>query len=196
MAKRKAAAGKRVNYVLVTKDSDEGRPMYKALNGLVEKFHTELNNARILLAWATGWKADVDGRCTLGKCKKASDLDRELAPFDFVILLNRSWWQTATELQRHALLDHELAHATTRVDREGEPMRDERGRALYRMRKHDLEEFSEVALRWGLYKRDLELMARAIKSGPTQASLLDPPKSASTKPTGKTVALPMPAPGH
>lgn len=192
MAKRKTAAGKRVNYVLVAKDTDEGRPMYKALNGLVEKFHEELTNARILLAWSTGWKADTDGRCVLGKCKKASDLDRELAPFDFVILLHRAWWQSATELQRTALLDHELTHATTRLDRDGEPMRDERGRVLYRMRKHDLEEFAEVALRWGLYKRDLEQMARAIKSGPTQASLIEPPKAA--KPPSSKAALPMPGP--
>lgn len=156
--------------------------MYPMLNKLVEQHHEELTNARIALAWNTAWKADVDGRLKLGKCKKASDLDRELAAFDFVVMLQMEWWQNAsvTDDQRRALLDHELCHATVRLDREGEPMRDERGRVVYRTRKHDIEEFSEIVERHGLYKRDLERFASAMRRS-KQKSLIA--EEAPTKPT-------------
>jgi hypothetical protein len=122
-----------------------GEPVYRLLRELVMAYHEHLKDARIALAWCTSWKPDVDGRVTLGKCKKASDLDRELATFDFIILLKKSFWQdlAVTPDQRRALLDHELCHAGVKLDeRTGEPVYDERGRKVYRVVKHDVEEFS------------------------------------------------------
>lgn len=157
---------KRIPYKILSRESGAGKSLYKLLDNLVEEHHEELEQAkaRIMLAWALNWKADADGNRKLGRCKKASDLDRELAAWDFVILLNQSWVEDAevTEAQRAALIDHELCHATTRVDKNGEPIVDERGRTVFRMRKHDLEEFSEIVQRHGLWKKDLENMARAM----------------------------------
>lgn len=155
---------KRVSYELVDRDSLSGRPMYELLGELVTKYHDDLREARIGLAWCTSWKPDVDGRVTLGKCRKASDLDRELAAFDFVILLSRSFWQDSftTQLQRTALLDHELTHGAVAHNKDGEPLVDERGRRVYRMRRHDLEEFAVIAQRYGCYKRDLEYFAQSL----------------------------------
>ena len=148
---------KKVAYELIDRAGEVGRPMYALLDELVDAHHDELAAAHIALAWNTAWKPDVDGRVTLGKCRKASDLDRELAEFDFVIILRRDFWQHAqvTALQRRALLDHELTHATVRLDKDGEPVIDERGRQVYRLRKHDIEEFGCIVARYGLYKRDL-----------------------------------------
>lgn len=167
---------KRVSYKLIPKETDAGKAMYPMLNRLIEQHHSELTNARIALAWNLSWKPDVDGRVTLGKCKKASDLDRELHAYDFVIMLRMEFWQdgSVTDDQRRALLDHELCHAQVRHDRDGEPMRDERGRVVYRTRKHDIEEFSEIVARHGIYKRDLEAFATALKRS-KQWSLLDAP---------------------
>jgi Putative phage metallopeptidase len=130
-----------------------------------------VRDATFALAWCTAWKADVDGRQTLGQCKRASDLDRELAEYDFVILLQKAFWQdiSVTDLQRAALLDHELCHAAVAHDKRGEPIEDERGRKVYRLRKHDLEEFAEIAARYGTWKRDLELFAVALRRSPQQA---------------------------
>ena len=160
---KKSKKPKRVAYTLL--DPEGHRPMYKAVARLVTEHHRELINANIVLAWCTSWRTDVDGRQTLGMCKKASDLDRELAPYDFVVLLNRDFWTnpTVTDEQRDALLDHELCHATIKLDPEThEPMEDERGRKVYRIRKHDLEEFAEIAARHGCWKRDLERFAVAL----------------------------------
>lgn len=158
------AKPKKVSYRLIDRAGDEGAPMYALLEELVDAYHRDLQQARIALAWCLSWKPDVDGRVTLGKCKRAGDLDRELAAFDVIILLQRSFWQDplTTDLQRRALVDHELCHASVKYDNDGEPAVDERGRIVYRTRKHDLEEFSEIADRYGCWKRDLEHFARAI----------------------------------
>lgn len=171
---RRMKREKPIAYALIDPDSDIGRPMYERLHRLIAQHHVELDrtNARIALAWAKSWKADVDGRVTLGKCKKASDLDRELAPYDFVILLNRWFWldSRVTDEQRQALLDHELMHAAVAYDDAGEIKRDERGRAVFRTRKHDLEEFSDIVDRHGVWKRDIEAFARALRRAESKTS--------------------------
>jgi hypothetical protein len=161
---KKSKRPKAVTYQLLQPDSEIGKPMYELLNRLVRQHHNDLDrhNARIALAWCTSWKSDVDGHVTIGKCRKASDLDKELAPWDFVILLSRDFWDRATEKQRAALVDHECMHAAVKYDADGEPVVDARGRTVFRTRKHDLEEFSDVVTRHGTYKRDLEQFAKAL----------------------------------
>lgn len=156
---------KKLAYELIDKSSAIGPPMYLLLSDLVCEHHPELRDARIALAWALSWKPDVDGKVTIGKCKKASDLDRELAAFDFVILLSKAFWTDlrVDENARRALLDHELHHATVKYDESGEPVFDERGRIVYRLRKHDIEEFTGIVQRYGTYKRDLEEFAAALR---------------------------------
>ena len=168
MAKSKKA----VVYELIGRSEVIGAPMYALLDELVAEHHADIRHARIGLAWAKAWKADKDGRLTLGKCKKASDLDRELAEYDFIILLNQNFWTSALteDKQRAALLDHELCHAAVCVDKYGDPIEDERGRKVYRIRKHDIEEFAQIVERYGCYKRDLERFAESIRRG-TQGEL-------------------------
>lgn len=163
---------KKVSYEFIDRISLVGIPMYELLDDLVIKHHEELVDARIALAWCTSWSADVDGRVTLGKCKKASDLDRELAQFDFVIMLSRDFWENSrvTNQQRTAPLDHELMHATVALDPKGEPKQDERGRTVYRIRKHDIEEFGAIVARYGLYKRDLTWFIAQVPNVRTVAS--------------------------
>lgn len=172
---RRVSTPKSLTYVLIPRDADWGREMYELLYQLVDEHHEELSqcNVRIALAWCTSWKPDVDGRVTLGKCKKASELDRELAPYDFVILLSRDFWQKpqVTALQRKALLDHELMHAAVVHDSEtGDPKVDEKGRTLFRIRKHDLEEFEAIARRYGCWKGDIEAFMQAINRAEKNAS--------------------------
>lgn len=166
----KKAKTKKVAYELIGEGTDVGTPMYLLLAELVAKHHDHLREARIALAWAKSWKPDVDGRLVLGKCKKASDLDRELAAFDFIILLNKGFWLDfeVSDAQRRALLDHELCHAERAYDQLGEPIIDERGRHVYRIRKHDIEEFAAIVERHGCYKRDLEVFADSLRRRGTQ----------------------------
>lgn len=175
-SRKKVKGPKRVSYELIDPKNVIGQPIYKLLRELVREHHDHLVDARIALAWCTSWRPDVDGRCILGKCKKASDLDRELASFDFIILLKKSWWQDVRDVtnettgevitaadQRKALLDHELCHAGVKLDdRTNEVVRDERGRKVYRTVRHDIEEFSSVVARNGIWRHDIEQFAAAV----------------------------------
>ncbi len=167
MRRRQAGKPKRLTYELIERESDIGRPLYIILSELVEQHHEELHDARIALAWCTSWKPDVDGRVTLGKCVKASDLHRELAPYDFVILLSRAFFEDAlvTDIQRRALIDHELCHGGVKHDPTGEPEYDARGRKVFRLRKHDLEEFAVIGERYGCWKKDVEVFFGAVSRG-------------------------------
>mgnify|MGYP001601445371 CR=1 FL=1 len=58
------------------------------------------------------------------------------------------------------------------------------GRQIYRIRKHDLEEFADVVERYGTYKRDLELFPMALRRGPQQVAL--PPAGLISEPVAET----------
>lgn len=168
---------KAVNYQLVERDSEEGAPVYEMLRELVEEYHDHLTSNRIAVMWRFGWKADPDGRIQLGACKKASDIDRELRKnLDFVILLSWDFWSAAqvSDEQRKALLDHELMHAAEALDDDMEPKVDSRGRKVFRIRKHDVEEFTDIVRRHGIWKSDLEAFAEALYKR-AQAPLFNPP---------------------
>ena len=156
-------------YQVIPRDHVTSHAMYALLDELVQAHHEELREARIALAWALRWKPDTDGITKLGQCKKASELDRQLHDFDFVILLKRSFWidERVTDEQRAALLDHELCHGRLQRDRETNlPKRDGAGRLLYRIRKHDVEEFREIVERHGTWKGDLEAFAGSLRRAP------------------------------
>jgi hypothetical protein len=46
----------------------------------------------------------------LGKCCKASGFWKHLTDFDYVIIVWETFWKNATELEKKALLFHELKH--------------------------------------------------------------------------------------
>lgn len=155
------AKPKRINYELVPEAQVEP---YRLLEQVRRKWHAELVDARIALAWRVRLKADKDGHLLLGRCVKVSDLHREFAEYDFIVVLNREVWDDPEfgKDKKMALLDHELCHAAVVLDKHGDKKVDERGRGVYRMRKHDVEEFRAVVERHGCYKRDLEAFAKAL----------------------------------
>jgi hypothetical protein len=151
---------KKINFQLIPKTN----AAYDILEEVRSEYHEELEHAKIALAWRKTTKPDVDGRLVLGRCVKSSDLQRELVDWDFVIVLNREVWENDefTLKKKEALIDHELCHAARAVDKDGEDKEDEKGRPVWRVRKHDIEEFREVVQRHGCYKKDLEDFAKAL----------------------------------
>jgi hypothetical protein len=164
MRKFRPKKRKGIAYEVIPRDSVPGHSIYGVLDSLVEAHHGELQEARIALAWCTSWKPDADGHVRLGQMKKAGDLDRELHDYDAVILLRRAFWHDdrVTAAQKRALLDHELCHLRVKTDKDGILERDESGRVVYRVRKHDLEEFNEIVKRHGMWKADIEAFVRAL----------------------------------
>jgi len=151
--------GKKVNFELI---EDLKSEPYKIL-ATMRKWHDDIAEAAIALAWRTALKPDKDGHLVLGKCLKVSDLYREFAAFDFIILLNREVWEDSgfTVDKKKALMDHELCHAAA-VSNDDGAVYDERERRVFRTRKHDIEEFNAIVQRHGCYKHDLEVFAEAL----------------------------------
>ena len=158
MALRKA------NFELVQRDEEFGVESYELLDEVRNKWHVQLEGARIALAWRKNLKTDKYGQLTLGMCVLVHDLYKELAEYDFIIVLNREVWvdPTFTREQKMALVDHELCHADTAKCSDGEDKFDERGRRVYCIRPHDIQEFTAIVHRHGCYKRDLERFAEVI----------------------------------
>jgi hypothetical protein len=142
---------KKLPYELIDRFADPGRGLYQLMSDLIDKNHDDLKDARIALAWAMNWEPDVDGRIRLGAAQRASDLSRELAPYDFCILLSRKFFddKLTTERMRTAALDRELTKCAIKYDADGEPVEDEKGRKVYRLRDWDIKEFSAIVERYG-----------------------------------------------
>lgn len=164
----KAKAPRKVNFDLIAEKIDGKRSEpYRVLDEMM-KHHSDIQYAKIALAWRKRLKHDVDGHLKLGMCIKISDREKAVHPdtrYDYVILLNREVWQDIgfTIEKKRALMDHELCHAAPVLDKKTlEPVYDDNGRAVYRSRKHDIEEFRGVVERHGCYKADLEKFAEAL----------------------------------
>ncbi|MCC6358084.1 MAG: hypothetical protein IT450_05025 [Phycisphaerales bacterium] len=145
---------------------EEKPSLYAMMRELITKYHKHLEAAKIALFWRYGWKGDADDRLVLGQASKASDVDRELHDYDFVIQLNHEVCNSGewSDRQTEALLDHELSHCEAkRDDKTGQFVFDDKNRVVWRMRKHDIEEFRDIVTRHGLYKADLEAFAESIR---------------------------------
>jgi putative metallopeptidase len=156
----KARKPKPVNYDLIP-DNNEA---YKLLDTVRDKWHEDMYGAKIALAYRKRLKRDKDGFLMLGRCVKVSDLQKEFIPFDFIIVLNREVWTDISfdKKRKLALLDHEMCHASLSLDRDLERTTDEKGRTVYRTRRHDIEEFRSVVEHHGCYKADLEKFAESL----------------------------------
>jgi hypothetical protein len=158
---KKPKKPKKIAYELIT---DEGLLIYGLLKDLIERQHTHLLQARIALAWCTSWKRNVDGRLKQWACKRASELDRELHPYDFVILLNKNTWfePVVTDRHREAWLDAALCAAGVAHDTTGEPVVDERDRMVYRIIDFDVVGHLANIARYGFHTRDLENLEKVV----------------------------------
>jgi hypothetical protein len=138
---------------------------YDIMDALIGAHHEHLLSAEIAIAWRVGWKADKDGIVRLGQVRKASELDKELHAYDFVILLNQEAWDVMPLEKKRAVMDHELSHCQACYDEYGEQNTDENGRLLWRTRKHDISEFTAVVQRHGCYRNEIEeFVKRALEA--------------------------------
>lgn len=174
---------------------------YALMERLVDKHHDHLVDAKIAIAWRFGWKADVDGRIKMVSVKKGSDLDRELHDYDFVILLNHEAWNGGTgydgpvlnEGQMTIYMDHALCWCQVAKDGKGEPRIDENNRIVYRLRRPDRVEFSEIVARYNCYTSDLDEVAAAGIDAAQRPLLKDKEKPDKTEDHPDTLPIGAPA---
>lgn len=117
---------------------------------LIADYHPWLKNARIAVVLREGEPPKSGGKRTLGAASLVDAKTRALASeeYDFFIWLCEEWWADARDEERRALLDHELCHCW------GEPL-------AWKMRDHDITEFTAIVQRHGLWYAALESFVRA-----------------------------------
>jgi hypothetical protein len=120
--------------------------------------HARLSNAKI--AYLFRQAIVKGGKEKGGVASRASSKVAYLTGFDFVIEFSHDIWLKLTPEQRLALVDHELAHC----ERDPET-------GAWTMRDHDVEEFSDVVNRWGLWTLPLRGFGRALETA--QIDLFD-----------------------
>lgn len=135
--------------------------LYGLVDTALSKWHQHLNSPHVLLWWSSSWKPDKDGHTKLACISKSSDRLKEVVEHDLCIDLNKELWNTLNPDQQLAVIDHEFCHVDL-VETEDGPKLDERGRTVYRMKRHDLEEFRAVVDRHGLYLADVQAFANDI----------------------------------
>lgn len=107
------------------------------------------------------------GKNIWGRCRKVSGLNAFLARDDeededgepfFVIEIAEGIWSILHAEARRALVDHELCHATTGFDGDGN--------LKLEIVPHDLEEFTAVVGRHGIWRPEIEKLIDAAEDAP------------------------------
>lgn len=148
---------------------DQAPELYRLMDRLVARNHSALAEAKIALGWVFDCKEDKDGRLMLGKARLASEVDRQLHGYEFIVLLNFTAWNELGPTHREALLDDELCRCACDLS-------DETGEASYRLRKPDVEVFIENTRRYGSWRKGVEDLVKAAlgKKEPDLFAGIDP----------------------
>ncbi len=130
---------------------------YHMMEQLIEEHHTHLIDARIAIAWRMSEvRADADGLLEFGRVKRAADLDRAFAPFDFVLVIAHEVWNRAEgakdETRLWAMLDWLLCQCMPVMAGEEQAI-DQKDRLCWRIRK-PLKVFPENVGRFGLWNAE------------------------------------------
>jgi hypothetical protein len=114
--------------------------------------HRDIANASI--AYIFREKMKTRDRVVLGKMSKADGKLSFFNGYDFVIEINWQAWKHLSDMQKVALIDHELAHCGREENDKGE--------RKWVLVGHDIEEFTGIVNRWGLWRNDLKVFAGAV----------------------------------
>src|SRR6516165_5115327 len=148
-----------------TGEMDDTQLPYILMDSLIAQFHPELAEANIAIGYHYGWKANRDAKVVLASVSLFSDFDRQMHGKDVKILLNYNYWHNpaTTDDNRRALMDHQLCHPRPVMDLDlGMVVRNDMGQIKYYLRAHDIEDFSEVVERWGIWVVDMERAAEVM----------------------------------
>lgn len=86
---------------------------------------------------------------------------------DFIITIYAPWWDQASNINRCALIEHELFHCAQDKDEFGQPkFNKSTGRPSFAIRGHDLEEFIGVVKRYGAVSDDVRELVDAANQKP------------------------------
>lgn len=149
------------------------RPAFEAQKlaaDCMDSYHEDLLEARILWLFTTA-KRTRGGRVVLGTAGRTNALQRFLSSgnesvatgHDYIILISEKRWQTSLATQRAALIDHLLCRCVKRevLNKTTGNMTTSWGTV-----GPDVEEFTDVILRHGVWLPEQQTFAKAIVAMP------------------------------
>jgi hypothetical protein len=74
---------------------------------------------------------------------------------EFVVVINGPWWEQAKDIDREALIYHELLHVKQAIDEFGGLKFDRDGFPVWTIKGHDIEAFNDEVRRYGAWKSDI-----------------------------------------
>ena len=112
-----------------------------------------------------GFALKKNGVRALGICRKTSLKERAFGRAEVEIVLDGDWWKEATAEEQAALLDHELHHASVKMDKTGHALYDDLGKVQIKLRNHDydLGLFTIIADRHGAASQERQQVRSMIE---------------------------------
>ena len=155
----------------------EAPDVQEIAENLIEKYHPHLIDYSVKIRYVFVDKTPSSkGKEVWGTCRKVSGLnaylesgDIDCGPF-FVITISKEIWDILPNDKKLALVDHELCHAWAEVKQKEEDEDEESSEEVEQVVKlsvkpHDLEEFSCIVRRHGLWREDIQdFVEAALKS--------------------------------
>ena len=144
------------------------------LEEVMNTYHPHLVKAKVNVGIVVCRKEDKEGFSkesfppAYARIRPTSRKNRLHCPHDATIELCHFHWESMDTQRQRALLDHELTHLLVR-EKEGQPILDDLGRPLLRMRKDEIEltAFTEVIERHGKSALDWASISSAYNKAQT-----------------------------
>jgi hypothetical protein len=127
--------------------------LQKLVSDICNELRPDLDPQPKIVCGFRGITSFVGGKIQLAKIKKIGIKENVIHsyrggdPLDFYIEIGNTEWGVLSELQQEAVIFHELLHIEQCVD--GKEIK-------FKLRKHDIEEFSEVVKEYGFYLDDVQ----------------------------------------
>lgn len=115
---------------------------------LIPALHPHLEEAAIQYIFRHGAELHAHGAEAMAVARRCTGLLEYFSRADFIIEVSSDWWESLSDEQRVALVDHELCHCIE-------------GKKGWEIRPHDIEEFAEIVDRHGLWRSDLRAFIEA-----------------------------------
>jgi predicted metallopeptidase len=148
---------------------------------LIEKYHQHLSEYSVKIRYVFSDKTpNSKGKEVWGTCRKVSGLNAYLEGNSpdgesfFVITISKEIWDILPKDKKIALVDHELCHAWAEVkqkkdDSDSDEELETDNPVKLGIKPHDLEEFSCIVRRHGLWRDDIqEFVEAALKTKPKE----------------------------
>jgi predicted SprT family Zn-dependent metalloprotease len=144
---------------------------------LIDKYHPHLKDAKDVI----GYYFREGSSDWAGKAKKCTAFERYVTGKMLFVFINAEAWNAMKHEQRVALVDHELCHFSRKSFKDIDPetkewitiYEDKNESDSWSIREHDVEEFSDVIKRHGLWDTGIEKFAAAVREADYQMSLDD-----------------------